>query len=330
MNARYEIQLSLIKDKTLSEIKRIDFDVRRKGGSKQAGIEQKVAIAAMYVSKELNRYNFTSAGLSITLDQFYKLRVLVGQEFIHLHRLNYMTYMIIRDTYDWMEEKGYFTPNVKRYWKKIEQTFTDYQKAHKAQIDSHAWATIQDHVRLASNTIQPLIEPLEFSIRDYLIQKRAPMLAEGQKDDITLLIKVQTGILFCAALRNTFKRFFGGCRQKYGCDFSVDFKYADISSIGRNFVWMMEQHGVRFTKDDDGDFILKGIRMDDSLRVEQAWNAIVDIVTDEDLMDKTAMDAINMNPETKADFERNVEKINEQEIQGKIEDLSSKFKVTKL
>ena len=326
----YTINLSLIKDMTLAEIKRIDFEVRSKGGSKNTEIDQNIAIEAMYACKELRKYNFTKEGISITLDRFYKLRVLVGQEFIHLHRLNYMTYRNICDTHDWLEDKGLLTSNAKRYWKKVEQTFENYQKAHYAQLDQSAWGTIQDHVRLAYNTIQPLIEPLEFAVRDYLIQKRNPMVAAGQKDDITLLTKVQTGILFCAALRNTFNRYFDGCRKKHGCDFSVDFKYADISPIGRNFVWMMEQLGVKFVKDADGDYILKGVVMEDSLRVEQAWNAIVDVVTDEDLMDKTALEAINMNPETKADYERIIEKDKEREVKEAIGDLSSKFKVTKL
>lgn len=330
MKVKYDINLGLVKDMTVFDVRRIKNDVLKSNGSSNAGIDQNLAIAAMFVCKELERYKFTSLGLKLTIEMFYNLRVKFGEEFIHIHRLNFMAYRNVRDTYDWLEEKKMLTPNVKRFWKKVDKAFSDYQSVHKSQIEHSSYVTVQDHVRLASDLIQPLIEKLEVSIRDYLIQNRNQMMSSGQIDDIALLTKVQTGIMFCAALRNTYNNFLKDCTDKYGVDLTPDYAYADISSIGRNFVWMMEQLGVKFDKDKDGDFILKGIDMESSMRVESAWDAIVNVVTDEKVMDETALAAINMNPKCKAEYERILAREDEANMVKAMGDLGRKFKVGRL
>ena len=52
--------------------------------------------------------------------------------------------------------------------------------------------------------------------------------------------------------------------------------------------------------------------------------------TDEELMDETALKAINLNPETKKDYERIVANAEEQMLSQAIGDLGSKFKVSSL
>lgn len=325
----YKIDISLVMDKPVNEIMAI-ADRCSKLGHEKAGVEQQVAIAAMYVAKELRQYRFTTAGSQLTLKSFYALRKNVGDEFIHIHRINYMTWWAIEEMHDWMEDKKLLTTNVNKYWRLVERAFTIYQDLHFKLMDVTSWRTVQDHVRLAANLINPLKEPLEISIRDYLIQKRKPMVAAGQKDDITLLSKVGVCLLFCAALRNTRQNFFAMVTQKYGIDLSIDFKYADVSSMSRNFVWMMEQLGVRFVKDKDGDFALLGIEFDKSVRVEANWNSIVSIVTDDNLMNEMALEAINMNPKAKADYEAIVAKEEQAELDDALGDLGSKFKIGKL
>ena len=93
---------------------------------------------------------------------------------------------------------------------------------------------------------------------------------------------------------------------------------------------MMQQLGVRFTEDDDGDPILLGANMNDSVRVNCAWTDIVDIVTDDELMDRIALDAINMNPKSKAEYEAIIAKADAKELNVRIGDLSTKYKVNKL
>ena len=118
--------------------------------------------------------------------------------------------------------------------------------------------------------------------------------------------------------------------QQFGVDFRFDFVYADITGIAKNFACMCSQMGIKFEKDKDGDMVLKGIDFDKSLRVQQAWDAIVEVVTNEELMDETALKAINLNPETKAGYEREIAKADAEELQDALGNLSTKFKVSKL
>ena len=330
MSVKYEIDLSLIQDKTIREISGIDYTVRACGGSVNAGIDQKTGIACMYAMRNLSRYRFSDKGRSMTFRQFNTLCELTSEKFIHIHRLNYMTYRTVQDVYDWLEEKGYCTPNVKRYWRKIENVYERYMKEHGTRIDHESYVTVQDHVRLASDVIQPLMEPLMVSIRDYLIRIRPSMVAAGQKDDITLLTHVQVGFLFCAALRNTFGKFFGEAEHDLGVDLTPDYSYADISPICRNFAWMAEQLGVACIKDKDGDYTLRGVNVDESNRFVSAWDAIVKVVTDDELMDEMAKRAIYMNPESKACYERIIAEEQEKELSSAIGELGTKFNVSNL
>ena len=241
-----------------------------------------------------------------------------------------MLWWTVLGIYDWMEEKHLLTRNAIKYWRMIEKEFARYQSEHAALNERASYVAVQDHVRLAYDAVRPLIEPLEIALRDYMIQKRTQMVAAGQKDDILLLSKVAVGLLFAAACRNTDKNFLQTVIDEYGVNLKADFKYADISSIGRNFVWMVRQLGVKFGRDKDGDAQLLGIDFDKSVRVEAAWNAIVRIVTDSELMDEKALEAINMNPTVKADYEALVAREEEKELNVAIGDLSSRFKVSSL
>jgi len=330
MKVRYEIDLTLVHDLPIADVERIYYTVTGKGGSKNAGIDQKLSIAVLYIWKEIGRYRFGGDGKKMTVKKFFNLRKSVGDEFIHMHRMNYLTYRTLQDVYDWLDDKNRLTYNVKGYWKKIERTFDKYMKLHMAQTDKVSWDTVQDHVRLASDQVMPFIPQLEVAVRDYLIQHRKEMLAEGQKDDIAMLAKLHTGLMFCAALRNTRLNFFRDIVKRYGVDFTPDFTYADITSIGRNFVSMFEQLGVKFSKDKDDDYVLKGVNVENSLRVESAWNRIVAVVTNDELMDEMAIKAINLNPVVKADYEAKVAQAEEKQLEIALGDLGEKYKVSSL
>lgn len=327
---KVEVNLKPVMDMTVREVERIDYEVMKAGGSAKAGIDQQKAIAAMAMWQQMRNLRFTDKGTQMKISDFLNLRQNANEEFIHIHRLNYMSYSAIQDIYDWLEDKKRLTPNVKRYWKQIERTFSDYQKIHCSALDKSAWATVQDHMRLATDRIRPLIEPLEFAIRDYLIQKRADMLSAGQRDDISMLTKFEVGLMFCAALRNTYKQFFARIIHDYGVDLSYDFRYADIGLICNNYSYMMRQLGVKSEKDADGDYQLVGVRIDRSVRVDGAWNKIVSVVTNPDVMDETALEAIYMNPETKKDYERIIADAEKKELGVALGSLESKFKVGRL
>ena len=319
------IDTRLVKDKTVREVERIDYEVYER---KNFGYcEHDVAAAAVLVWRKIKNYRYTQAGENMTIGTLETIAGNVRDEFIHIHRINYMTYFAIQAFYDWVEEKGLATYNVRKYWKKCERVFSDYQNKHSEHLDKPTWMTVQDHMSLANSMIDGKRDEMFPVIRDYMIQKRSQMVAAGQKDDIELLHRIQVCLMFIAASRSTYKAFFLDIAKKHGVDFSSEFRYADLDKMRLNFVWMCEQMGVRFTKDKDSDYVLVGIDIEKSVRVEGAWNAVVAIITDTDIMDETAKKAIEMNPETEKDYKAYMEIAEKQAIEKMLDSADGNFKI---
>lgn len=85
--------------------------------------------------------------------------------------------------------------------------------------------------------------------------------------------------------------------------------------------------GVRFTKDKDADYALVGIDIDKSVRVEGAWDAVVSIITDPDIMDDAAKKAIEMNPETRKDYQACMEMAENEAIGKMLDNADGNFKI---
>lgn len=328
-NVTYKINTLLVKDMTVGEVINMGNEILAKHGSKNAGIDMDLGLAALYIRNDLMKYTFTKKGFDVRVEDFYRMRQTVAEDFIQIHRLNYLAYMVVQDFADIIDDKGLLKNNLKKCWKDIEKLFDKYKKAHWADLDKASRSTVDDHLRLVINVVKPYIEPLENAVRDYLIQKRGEITASGQRDDIALLTKVYVILMFLAALRNTRTNFLRSIYVEKGFDLTSDFIYADIDGVGRQFVYMMGFMGVKFTKDKDGDYVPIGVDISQSVRVEAAWNAIVDIVTNEELMEAKALEAININPEAKADYEARIARIEQKEMDAAIGELGTKFKVKK-
>ncbi len=330
MQVKYKINLNLVLDKTIGEIKNISLMVTSKGGSEKAGIEKEVGIACLYVWNGLQRLGFTEFGYKLTLRDLYDLDEKFGEEFIHIHRMNYMTYRVIDNLYTYLEDNKLIKFEVKRSWKKIHKVFKDYQSKHKSLLEESAFYTVVDHSRLAFDQVEPMLAPLEAAIRDFLILKRQKIYDAKQRDDITMLSKLQVCLMFCAATRNTRQEYFNTCIKKFGVDLSCDYVYADLSDLCVKLVQTMGFLGVVFEKDKEGDYVMRGINPLNNLRVKSAWDRVTDIVTDEELMDKTALAAINYNPTIKASYEKVLAEVEKKEMSFAIESLSNKYKVSTL
>ena len=136
--------------------------------------------------------------------------------------------------------------------------------------------------------------------------------------------------MFCAALRNTRNNFFKTIYDAKGFDLSCLFVYSDIGNVCLNFTRMLQSMGVKFDKDADGDDVPAGVDVSKSVRVESEWNNIVYILTDKDLMDEQALQAINMNPKTKEEYESIIAAEDKREMKDAIEQLKLHHNVSKL
>ena len=325
----YRIDTSLVKGMKVMELFALASRIEKAGGSRNAGVGMDLGLACLFVRNDIMRYRFESRGWQTTVGDLYRIRQVACEDFIQIHRLNYVVYNVVQSVADRLDDKGLLVRNVKKFWRLAESTYDEYMTSHKRKIDRSSWNTVQDHCRMVFAMVEPRIEPLSNAVRDYLIQHRNEITSCGQKDDIAMLTDIYVVLMFCAALRNTRKKFVSDIIEQKGIDFSCETSYADIDGVCRNFVWMMQQFGFRFGRDKDGDLVPDGVDISKSVRVDTEWNRIVDIVTDSDLMDRTALDAINMNPETKADYEARMACIEQKELDSAIEDLSQKYNVVK-
>ena len=326
----YTIDTTLAKDMTIGEVFEMANKIDRARGVRNTDIDKDLGIAVVYLRNELLAYRFNETGYKHKVRDFYLMRKVADEDFIQNHRLNYVTYYVVQDIADWLDEKKRLRFTAKHFWSKSEEVFKSYQHKHRSMVDRSTWMTIQDHMRLVWDVVTPHIEPLEFAVRDYLIQKRSSIQQCGQIDDITLLSKAYVALMFCAALRNTRNNFFKTIYDAKGFDLSCLFAYSDIGNVCLNFTRMLQSMGVKFDKDADGDDVPTGVDVSKSVRVESEWNNIVYILTDKDLMDEQALQAINMNPKTKAEYESIIAAEDKREMKDAIEQLKLHHNVSKL
>lgn len=326
----YTIDTTLVKDMKIGDIFALAGRIERGGGAEKVGVDRDLGLAAQYVRNFLLTYQFNTNGMSLTIEKFNRLHNIIDEDYIQQHRLNYVSYYIVQDIMDWLDEKKRMNRTSLNYWKKAERCFKDYQTAHKSKLDKGAWNAVQDHMRITFDEVRPFIEPLENAIRDYLIQHRQGIIDAGQKDDIILLAKTYMALMFCAAVRNTQINFFNGVWDRYGVDFRRHYTYADIGGVGRNFVWMIGTLGVKFTKDNEGDYVPAGVDVTKSVRVNSEWNVIVNLLTNSEIMDENALAAINLNPDVKADYEARIAKVEQAEMDAALARLKETANVSSL
>ena len=334
---RGTIDTTLVADMTVREVERIDYKVVSAGGSAKAGIDQKLAIAAMYVWKGIMNYRYTEKGEKMPVSMLLKVAQDARVRFIQQHIINYITFSVLTDYYDWLVEKRYITKSAEGYWRKVERCFSSYQRYQRSFMKASTWAMFLDHMRLSTDNVQAYVEKLEFSVRDYLIQHRHDISADGQRDDIPLLQKSAVCFLFLTAMQHSFRDFFSDIVKIHGVDFTYEFRYAWLGKMTQNMIWMCEALGVKFGIDKDGDTVLAGVNIGDSVRVNGAWNALTAVLGDSRLLDETAAQAISLNPEEKKVFDeklamekRKEEAENQRLLEQGIEQLKEKYNNKKI
>lgn len=324
---KYDVKLDLVLDLTVRQVERLDYEVLGKGGLRNVKENIVLYASAVYMWRKIRFLRYTPEGQNITISKLLEAAKEVRDHFLHIHRVNYCTFYMLRDFFDWLEDKGRASHNVVKYWRKIDSAFTSYQKYHFSGMEQKLRSLVEDHMRLARDVISEPVERLEPVVRDWFIAHRSDFVVKGQVDDIGLLSKVQVCLLFLAALRSTYHQYFVDYAKKYGVDFSFEFRYADLSAFSRNFSWMCEQTGVKFSTDDDGDYTLLGIDVEDSQRIEWAWNDVVSIITNNDVMDEVALKAIELNPDAKNEYQDIIAAEEKREYDANIKRLGEKFKI---
>ena len=341
---------NVVADKTVREVERIDAAIQqyiKEHGGKKAnfdaacqsvGVTMEVGASAIFVWNMIRRYRYTSDGEWLTIQQVQDLKKEAMNGFVHQHALNYAAHQRIFDFHDWLVEKnriGRFS-KTDSYWRKLERDYQEYQDYIVGSNDLSSRSLFADHMRLSYNNIAGLLDQMEVTVRDYLIQHRPNMIAAGQTDDIATLQRVTVCMYVIAAMQQAFIEYFLDIAKEEGIDFSIDFRYADLQKMGRNFIYMCEAQGVRFCTVNGNERKLVGIDIHQSVRVNAIWNRIIDILSDKELANETASRAIDINPKAQekyadifAEYDAKEEAQKRAEMEDGFKMLEEKFKVTR-
>ena len=106
------------------------------------------------------------------------------------------------------------------------------------------------------------------------------------------------------------------------------FESSDLQQMVKYFAMMAESLGFKTETDKFGLPDINGFNPT-PIRVKWAWNNFIKDLQDNDLMDESALRAIELNPKTKEDYERQLAEDAQKQLDEGIDKLSEKFKVTK-
>lgn len=242
-------------------------------------------------------------------------------QFIIIHRVNYMIHEAMITVYDLLERYKLLKFMAKKESKLAEEEWENYEGPRRKTTQREAWSTLQDHLRIASDLLRPRLEKVYESIRDYMIRL--------SWRNVELKARIEVALMLAKVGKHSFRAFFKEFEDACGADFSRCFDYADMSAMEKHFSKMSDSIGFKTEKDRHGSFDIIGFDCDANQRVKWAWGDFIKDLRDNDLMDESAVRAIELNPTIAEDYHRELEAEERAKMDAKTEALSEKFKVTK-
>ena len=242
-------------------------------------------------------------------------------QFIVIHRVNYLLHYLMIEVYDLLDKEKRLKFMVKKHKQKAEEVWDGYESPRFKSMTIEAWSTFHDNMRIAKYILQPRLDKVYEAIRDYMIRL-------GWKD-IEVKARIELSFLLAKVAHHSFNAFFKEFEDASGADFSKCFESSDLRQMVKYFAMMAESLVIKTEADKFGLPDIKGFDCDANVRVKWAWSDFIKDLQDNDLMDESALRAIELNPKTKADYERLLEDDAHKQLDDGIDKLSEKFKVTK-
>ena len=256
-----------------------------------------------------------------TFGELYDFYERAQVQFIVIHRVNYLMHKLMIEVYNLLYKEKRLRFMVKKNSQKAEDIWDGYDKPRSQSKSEDAWQTFHDHMRITKEILQPKLDKVYETIRDYMIRL-------GLRD-VELKARIEVVFLVGKVARHSFNAFFKEFEDASGADFSKCFEGFDLRQMVKYFAMMAESLGFKTDTDKFGLPDIKGFDCDANLRVKCAWNDFIESLQNNDLMDESALRAIELNPKTKADYERILEEDAQKHLDEGIDKLSEKFKVTK-
>ena len=257
----------------------------------------------------------------MTFGELYDFFERAQVQFIIIHRCNYILHETMIEVYDLLEREKRLRFMVKKNHLQAEEAWNDYEKPRQKRTPRESWFTLQDHLRITKDILQPKLDKVYESIRDYMIRL-------GWKD-IEVKARIEVSLLLAKVAHHSFNAFFREFEEACGADLSKCFADSRMSGMVKFFSMMVESLGFKIDKDKFGLPDLKGFVCDANIRVKWAWEDFIKDLQDNDLMDESALRAIELNPKTKEDYERQLAEDAQMQLDNGLDKLSEKYKVTK-
>lgn len=242
-------------------------------------------------------------------------------QFIVIHRVNYLLHKLMIEVYNLLYKEKRLKFMVKKNSQKAEDFWDGYDKPRSQSKSEDAWQTFHDHMRITKEILQPKLDKVYETIRDYMIRL-------GWRD-VELKARIEVVFLVGKVARHSFNAFFKEFEDASGADFSKCFESSDLQQMVKYFAMMAESLGFKIETDKFGLPDIKGFDCDANLRVKCAWNDFIESLQNNDLMDESALRAIELNPKTKEDYERQLAEDAQMQLNNGLDKLSEKYKVTK-
>lgn len=241
---------------------------------------------------------------------------------IVLHRVNYMLHECMIEVINVLEKEGRFRFSVKKAYNEADKVWDKYYHDRRRKIEDSAWYTLSDHLRLSDNAISPFREKVYEAIRD-------GMIGRGIRD-VELKGRCAVFFLMGKVAGHSFRHFFEDFERESGVDYSCCFSDDDIYGMVEDFAKVCELLGIGTEKDEHGFLRLSEYDPEKSQRFCWAWDRLIAAIRDDDLMDMTAKNAIEMNPETKKEYEHVLAEQERDRYNDSLLQLGEKYNVKKL
>lgn len=303
---------------TLKNEKKLEAYFKEQGWNK---IELAAVLTVVLTAVPDFRKITLSGENEITFGEFYDYHERAQVQFIIIHRVNYIMHQAMITVYDLLEKNGSLKFMVKKNHLEAEKVWRAYEEPRRKQMEKEAWYTMQDHLRISYDILSPRLEKVYETIRDYMIRL-------GWKN-IEVKARIETALLVAKVAKHSFRAFFKEFEESCGCDFSKGFEYADLHLMVKYFSQMSESLGFVMTKDRLGLPDIDNFDCDANQRVKWAWQDFIKDLQDNDLMDESALRAINLNPKVAEDYHKLIAEEEQQQMDKSVDKLSEKFKVTK-
>ncbi len=252
------------------------------------------------------------------LHDFYeKSRV----NFIIIHRVNFIIHQCMIEVYDLLEKENKLRFTAKKFYLKAESSWMEYQEPRRKSTESSAWYTLQDHLRITHDALSPRIEKIYETTRDFMIRM-------GWRD-VELKGRIEVALLILKVHHHSFVAFFKDFKDECGADFSRCFTNDKMDNMGKFFANMCEVLGIKLSKDKYGLYDVAGFDVEKSQRVKWAWDDFIQDLRNDDLMDQTAKQAIELNPSVNENYQKEINEAEQNQIRENMDKLQERFKVTK-